>query len=159
MVIALPDWDVILDADGPWGFLVRCGTPGLWLLRWAAESAEGVEARMVDGKRGGDAAERFDEWAGALHFPDSFRRNWHAFSECISDLDWLPGRARGVLVSDADKLLAREPIQLVTLVEALHEAQLELKREGRLLRFVFQTETEDPLAVFREFGVREWRTS
>ena len=114
---------------------------------------------MVDGKRGGDSEELFDEWAGALDFPDSFRWNWHAFSECISDLDWLPGRARGVLVSDADKLLAREPIQLVTLVEALHEAQLELKREGRLLRFVFQTETEDPLAVFREFGVREWRTS
>jgi len=40
-----------------------------------------------------------DAFAGALHFPDYFGRNWDAFEECLRDLSWGNfNGAKGVII-------------------------------------------------------------
>lgn len=152
--IRLPDWDELLGSGSPWAVMLRSGATGLWLLRYTAEHVDGLEARIVDASRCATSGELFDEWAAALDFPDSFGRDWAAFHECVADLAWLPGSARGVLVMHADSLLERDAGRLPTLLDALRSAALEGERT---LRVVFQAAAadDDRLAVFREFDVAE----
>ena len=65
-------------------------------------SVSGREMRTVD--------DLFDRIGTAFEFPDYFGRNWAAFDECLSDLDWLPPASSYVLlIHQAARLLADEP--------------------------------------------------
>ncbi len=157
-VVRLPPWSEILAAGGPWALLLRSRPAGLWLLRGEAETVHGLETRLVEGARCATSAELFDEWSAALEFPEQFARDWDAFDECVSDLEWLPGTARAILVSDAERLLEHERARLPTLLDSLRIAAARLAERGVVLRLVFQAASEvdgTGLAVFREFGVAD----
>lgn len=66
-----------------------------------------LTVRAVRGRKARTTQGLFDEFAAALQFPYYFGENWNAFSDCISDLDWLPQRSGVVvLVYSADQVLA-----------------------------------------------------
>lgn len=157
-VIRLPSWDELLAPSAPWAVVLEFGGGGLWLLRGSAEAVEGLETRIVAASACRTAPALFDEWATALDFPEHVGRNWEAFDETMSDLEWLPGSAYAVLVADAQRLLADERGRLPTLLEILREAAARLTREGRTLRVVFQSrfdEFPERRSVFREFGAKD----
>ncbi len=157
-VVRLPPWSEILAAGGPWALLLRSRAAGLWLLRGEAEGVDGLEARLVEGARCATSPALFDEWSTALEFPDPFGRDWDAFGEYVSDLEWLAGTARAILVSDAERLLADERARLPTLLDSLRIAAARLGERGVMLRLVFQAASEvddESVAVFAEFGVAD----
>ena len=151
----VPAWKQILARDAPPTVLLPFGAPGLWLLRMTAEDMDGLEVRIVAGDACTDSARLFDEWAGALEFPDHFGRSWDAFGDCLGDLEWLDARAAAVLVSSAEAVLGDEPNRVATLVETIRAGAEKLAGDGRALRVLFQSSrSEHPrLALLRELGV------
>ncbi len=90
-----------------------------WLLRFDGMPAEayeltvrlgqrGVVARVVRGTKMRRYQGLFDEFGAALQFPDYFGENWAAFDECLGDLEWLPGEAYALVVTQAEELLVDE---------------------------------------------------
>jgi len=64
--------------------------------------------RLLRGRKSRTTQAFFDEIAAALQFPLYFGENWNALSDCLLDLDWLPGTAYILLINAADDLLADE---------------------------------------------------
>jgi hypothetical protein len=64
--------------------------------------------RMIRGKKSQTLDDLDNEVSAALQFPYYFGENWAAFSECISDLDWVPGDAYILMFSQANLILQHE---------------------------------------------------
>jgi len=65
----------------------------------------------------------YDEFAAALQFPYYFGENWNAFSECITDLEWITGDVYVLVITDSKKVLAEESNdQLEALINVLEAA-------------------------------------
>lgn len=150
-VIRIPEWSELLDRDAPWGFLLRSGETGLWLLRQTAAEDE-VDARIVVGRACTTADDLFEEWVQALQLPKTFPPSWDALEGAVRAV---PGPC-AVLVSGAERLLDEEPSRLPVLLEALRAAVEAAAADSRIVRFVFQSRFDDDgdrLAVFHERGV------
>ena len=61
--------------------------------------------RIIRGRKSKTLGDFFNEIAAALQFPYYFGENGAAFSECITDLDWLEGDAYLLIIDDAHALL------------------------------------------------------
>jgi RNAse (barnase) inhibitor barstar len=66
----------------------------------------GAVVRTVRGRKSRTVASFYDEVAAALQLPYYFGENWNALGDLLNDLEWLPGDAYLVMISDADQLLA-----------------------------------------------------
>ncbi|MGI5157297.1 barstar family protein [Microbispora sp. CA-102843] len=64
----------------------------------------------------------FSAFSEALEFPDYFGRNWPAFDEVITDLEWLPAKGYVLVLRNADSLLASEPEERGTFFRVLTSA-------------------------------------
>ena len=92
----------------------------------------------------------FNEFSSALKFPNYFGRNWPAFGECISDLEWLQGATAYLLMfSNAEAIYCDEKLpEYPTLLKILAKAgdrwgkpinkQGPLNRPARPFHCVFQ---------------------
>jgi hypothetical protein len=150
-VIRIPDWAELLDRDAPWGFLLRSGETGLWLLRQTAAEDE-IDARIVVGRACATRDDLFDEWTQALQPPETLAPSWDALEGAVRAVDG----PCAVLVSGAERLLDDEPARLPVLLEALRAAVDAASADARVVRFVFQSRFDhdaDRLAVFHEHGV------
>lgn len=61
--------------------------------------------KVIRGRKSETLHDFFNESAAALQFPYYFGENGAAFSECITDLDWLEGDAYLLLIDDAHAFL------------------------------------------------------
>jgi hypothetical protein len=66
--------------------------------------------RTIDGGKCVTKRALFAEFKRQLKFPPYFGRNWDAFEECLTDLEWLPGCGYVIVVRAADKLLSKSEI-------------------------------------------------
>jgi len=90
------------------------------------------------------------EWARAFAFPAHFGRNWDAFNEYLTDLDWLPAQCYVAIVSDASDVLPHDDASFATFVELLNFAvtewatpqQGEWTRRAIAFRVLFHTMAE-----------------
>jgi RNAse (barnase) inhibitor barstar len=91
------------------------------------EQAPGRQAvvRVIRGSKSRTAVEFFDECGAALQLPDYFGENWDALSECLTDLEWLPGDAYLLVVTEGDLVLERERDQFRALLQVLENAAAE----------------------------------
>lgn len=92
---------------------------------WALANDSSVKAvvRFLRGKKMRTVHSLFDEFSAALQFPYYFGENWNAFSDCITDLDWLAGDSYILIVTDAEQvLIEEEPEQLESLINILQDA-------------------------------------
>ncbi|MDP8911719.1 MAG: hypothetical protein M3M94_06615 [Actinomycetota bacterium] len=157
-IIRLPSWEEMLAPGMPWALLLRSGSTGAWLLLGTAEDVEGLDARIVAGTACTTSVDALVEWSIALELGEQRATQWGEFATTVGEGEWFETAACGVLVSDAHRLLEREPERLTTLLESLALAARRLEREGRALRVVFQSRFDsapEQLAVFREFAVAE----
>jgi barstar (barnase inhibitor) len=117
------------------------------------EQCDGGQAvvRFLRGNKMRTAPELFDEFAAALQFPYYFGENWNAISECLADLEWLPGGACVLLIMSAPELLAREPEEVLAMFLDFLEVSAEtwtaaadgpLERAPRPFHVVFQSSPE-----------------
>jgi hypothetical protein len=77
--------------------------------------------RFVRGKKMRTIDNLFDEACAALQFPYYFGYNWDAFSECITDLDWLPADGYVLLVQDALHVLDDDTPQFEVFLRILSD--------------------------------------
>lgn len=101
----------LLQPKGPW-LHVLVATESETCDRLAAlrkPASAMVVARLIRGHKARTAAALFDEFAAALQFPYYFGENWDALDECLSDLEWLPGKAYVLFITNSDRLLEEEP--------------------------------------------------
>jgi Barstar (barnase inhibitor) len=79
--------------------------------------------RVVRGSKSRTLDDLFDEMAAALQFPYYFGENWAALDECLADLEWLPGAAYVLFITDSEQLLDRDPVgELRALLQVLQRA-------------------------------------
>jgi len=78
--------------------------------------------RVIRGRRCRRAGELFAEIAEALEFPDYFGHNWDALEECLTDLEWLPGKGYVLLLTAAEQILTDDEEEFATFLEVLSDA-------------------------------------
>ena len=91
---------------------------------WAATLApvpHDFVTRVLDGGRCRTKRALLAELARVLDFPAHFGRNWDALEDCLTDLGWLPAAGYRLVVSAADRLLARDAAGYATLVALLED--------------------------------------
>ena len=71
-------------------------------------TASGVVVKILNGRKMKDWPSAMDEIATELEFPAYFGKNIPALSECLQDLEWLPGDAYLLLIYDAVSVLTKE---------------------------------------------------
>jgi hypothetical protein len=92
---------------------------------WSLQRSPGRTAvvRTLRAAKGRTVPALFDEFAAALQFPYYFGENWDALDECLTDLEWLPGDAYILFITDSQWLLDREPSkQFALLLDVLSNA-------------------------------------
>ena len=103
----------------PWTILVVLKTGQ------RAEAAITIPAgyilRVVRGAKCRDTAGLFSEFATAMDFPDYFGHNWDALEECLTDLEWLPGKGYVLLATGAEQILTADEEEFATFLEVLSD--------------------------------------
>ena len=62
------------------------------------------------------------EFARVLDFPDYFGKNWDAFEECLTDLQWLPAPGYLFIVTEAEELLRDRDEEYEMLLKIFEES-------------------------------------
>src|SRR5262249_40937210 len=97
-----------------------------WVHLWVGEDetraarpapAPGFVVRSLDGARCRTKRTLLDEMARVLAFPAYFGRSWDALEDCLTDLSWLPGAGYVLVVTRAERLLRRQPVEYRTLID------------------------------------------
>jgi RNAse (barnase) inhibitor barstar len=101
-------------------------TDASWLTTTAAAQLQ-PGAVTIDGARCRTRAGLFTEWARALRFPGHFGHNWDAFYDSLADRA-RSGEPLTIVLTHAEQLLADEPEQTATFMDAVGDAAT-----GRLL--------------------------
>ncbi len=101
-------------SKAPWLMSLPVLPPRAYELAWRL-AGEGAVARVVRGHKMRTAAALFDEFGGALQFPDYFGENWAALDECLTDLSWLPGERYVLVITSALEVLGDEADELLSL--------------------------------------------
>jgi RNAse (barnase) inhibitor barstar len=83
---------------------------------------DGFLLRVVRGAKCRNTAGLFSEVANAMEFPDYFGHNWDALEECLTDLEWLPGKGYVLLITAAEQILADDEEDFATFLEVLSDA-------------------------------------
>lgn len=76
------------------------------------DKSPGLVVRFIRGGKMPTIERMHDEIGAALQFPWYYGENWAALDECISDLEWLPGKAYILIFTDAEQLLVEEDDKL-----------------------------------------------
>jgi RNAse (barnase) inhibitor barstar len=100
------DYDKLFTPRKPCFYLVVMDTLKLdSLFRQLSTQHKEAVIKVIRGKKSTTVSNFFDEISAALQFPLYFGENWNAFSDCITDLDWIEGEAYILLISDASSFL------------------------------------------------------
>jgi RNAse (barnase) inhibitor barstar len=65
----------------------------------------GFVMRVLQGRKCRTKSALFSEFARVLEFPSYFGKNWDAFEECLTDLEWLPAAGYLLIITDAEQVL------------------------------------------------------
>jgi RNAse (barnase) inhibitor barstar len=121
----------LLQTKGPWLHVLVANESEVCDRSWALQKSSGkVVARLIRGHKARNTPTLFDEVAAALQFPCYFGENWDAFAECLTDLEWLPGDAYILFITNSNRLLEEEsPQELRKLLDLLAYAGEEWSRD------------------------------
>ncbi len=88
----------------------------------ALKTPDRFTVRIMRGEKCRSTAGLFPEFAKEMEFPDYFGHNWDALEECLTDLEWLPGKGYVLLVTAAEQILANDEEEFATFLEVLSDA-------------------------------------
>jgi RNAse (barnase) inhibitor barstar len=110
--------DRLASTEAPWVHLLVGDDGGSASL---PTPAPGFVAARLDGRRCRTKRALLDELARDLGFPAHFGRTWDALEDCLTDLEWLPAAGYRLVITAADRLLARSPAHYTTFVALLDD--------------------------------------
>jgi hypothetical protein len=101
--------DFLYETTPPCLHLVGTGLSEITNFGWSFVNRAGLQVvvRFLRGRKMDTVQSLFDEFAAALQFPYYFGENWPAFDECLADLEWLPGDAYILIITDSQLLLSK----------------------------------------------------
>lgn len=112
------------DAQGtqlaPWMHIVTTGD-GLCLDHLLPTSGHVYVARL-DGQDLPDEMSTFEQFYSSLKFPEYFGWNWHAFYDCLRDLQWLSADYHILIIESADSALCRDSVARTEFYKSLWRA-------------------------------------
>ena len=82
----------------------------------------GFVIKELHGRKCRTKAGLMGEFARVLEFPAYFGKNWDAFEECVTDLQWLPAPGYLFIVIEADQLLPDHDEEYETFLKILEES-------------------------------------
>ncbi|MBA2253231.1 MAG: barstar family protein [Nitrospirales bacterium] len=82
----------------------------------------GFVLRVFDGRKCHTKAGLLGEFARVLDFPSYFGKNWDAFEECLTDLQWLPAPGYLFVMTDAEQVLPDHDEEYETFIKILEES-------------------------------------
>jgi RNAse (barnase) inhibitor barstar len=85
-----------------------------------------LEGQKIEGK------EQFLNHASVvMKFPSHFGRNWDAFYDCITDMDWVQAEGYCIYFDHTDAFFSHHESELETVLELFEDAIDFWKREGQ----------------------------
>jgi RNAse (barnase) inhibitor barstar len=125
-----PELKNILASDNPRGVY--------WLKTHASVAELGKLARakgMAFFHLEGSKIEKKDQFlnhaAVALKFPDYFGKNWDAFYDCLTDMDWVDAEGYAIYFDHTNAFAEHHESQLETVIELFQDAVDFWKGEGK----------------------------
>ncbi|MFE1415105.1 barstar family protein [Streptomyces sp. NPDC058746] len=104
----------------PWMHVI---TPGGGLpLDELLPASGSVYVARLNGREMPDEVSAFQHFSEVLKFPDYFGWNWHAFYDCVRDLEWLSAENRILIIESAESALAEDSDARRLLFESLWRA-------------------------------------
>jgi RNAse (barnase) inhibitor barstar len=110
----------------------------LWLKAHANVAEIGKAARSremaffhLEGQRIEKKDQFLNHAAIAMKFPDHFGKNWDAFYDCLTDLDWVDGKGFVIYFDHTDAFAEHNESQLETVIELFEDAVNYWASEGR----------------------------
>ena len=98
-----------------------------------------LEGAKIEGK------EQFLNHASVvLHFPSDCGKNWDAFYDCLTDMEWAPAAGYLVYFDHTDAFASHHESQLETVVELFQDAVDFWKGEGKAMLVVLSGTTSPP---------------
>jgi RNAse (barnase) inhibitor barstar len=85
-----------------------------------------LEGRKIEGKE-----QFFNHTSVAMKFPSHFGKNWDAFYDCITDMDWVQAEGYCIYFDHTDAFAQHHESELETLIELFEDAVSFWKREGQ----------------------------
>jgi hypothetical protein len=82
----------------------------------------GLVIKEFHGRKCRTKAGLMGEFARVLEFPAYFGKNWDAFEECVTDLQWLPAPGYLFIVTEAEQLLPDHDEEYETFLKILEES-------------------------------------
>jgi hypothetical protein len=82
----------------------------------------GFVIKEFHGRKCRTTAGLMGEFARVLEFPTYFGKNWDAFEECVTDLQWLPAPGYLFIVTEAEQLLPDHDEEYETFLKILEES-------------------------------------
>ena len=82
----------------------------------------GFALKEFHGRKCRTKAGLMGEFARVLEFPAYFGKNWDAFEECVTDLQWLPAPGYLFIVTEAEQLLPDHDEEYETFLKILEES-------------------------------------
>ncbi len=84
-----------------------------------------VQKVEIDGSKCKTTIELFKEFSKKFLFPVYFGWNWHAFDECINDLDWINANGFCVIINNANLILSIRSLDFEYFIELMMCSQYE----------------------------------
>lgn len=96
-----------------------------------AAKGNGLAFFHLEGQRIEKKEQFLNHAAVAMNFPDHFGKNWDAFYDCLTDMDWVDGKGFLIYFDHTDAFAAHNESQLETVIELFEDAIAYWKGEGR----------------------------
>ena len=132
--------------------LLADGTGGLLWLKTHANVADiskiaqskGMAFFHLEGQRIEKKEQFLNHAAVAMKFPDHFGKNWDAFYDCLTDLDWVDGKGFIIYFDHTDAFAKHNESQLETVIELFEDAINYWKAEGRPMTVLLSGSMRQP---------------
>ena len=99
----------------------------------------------LGGARG--KSDLLDRFAKALSFPAHFGKNWDAFNDCLTDMQWLDGKGWVVIVANAERFAEKNEEEFTTAIKILTGAAEHWRALKKPFWIIIQAQASWDLAV------------
>ena len=125
-----PELTTLLSGDSAGG-LLWLKTPATVADLNKIAHRNGMAFFHLEGQRIEKKDQFLNHAAVAMKFPDHFGKNWDAFYDCLTDLDWVEGNGFVIYFDHTDAFAEHNESQLETVIELFEDAVNYWKTEGR----------------------------
>ena len=83
---------------------------------------QGFVVKVFHGRKCRTKSALLGEFSRVLDFPSYFAKNWDAFVDCLTDLQWLPAPGYVFVILEAEDVLAEQEQEYAVFIDILNEA-------------------------------------